>query len=312
MDVSVRNMEVLRAVLLTGGMTAASRRLGITQPAVSRIIAQVERQIGVRLFVKTGRSVTPTPEAVELGARIEDVFERVDVVHRLGRSLRNGGGRRIRIAVTPALTATLLPVPLARMRQRFPDVQVVVKMREMGAVETPTLDKDFDVCVAYNMLQLPDVISHVICSAPVVCYLPRGHRLAARSEVSAADLAGEEIISFNVGSRLGEPVEQAFAAAGLPWRPGIQTGNSTICAPLVRQGVGIAIADPFVWGSGDLDGLEVRPLTPRIALTPHVFHARSHSPSAPETCFLEELLRSAKAWVRSFEDALERQRPAAA
>jgi DNA-binding transcriptional LysR family regulator len=300
MDISVRHMEVLRAVLSYGGMTAAAAHLNLTQPAVSRIIQQIERQMGVKLFVKDGRNIAPTPEAIELGHRIDEVFDKVDIVRRLGRILKNGGGRRIRIAVTPPLAASFLPGPLARTRARFPDTVMVMKMREMGSIETPTIDKDFDVSIAYNVTRSLDVIAHTLCEVPVVCYLPSGHRLCSRSAIGPADLEGEELMSFNIGSRLGVPLEAAFQAAGLKWRPGLQTGNSFMGAPLVRAGAGIAVADPFLWNRTPLDGLAIRLFMPITLLTPQVFYKRDHVLSAPEAFLIEELLSEAKAWSDAF------------
>lgn len=300
LDLSVRYMEVLRAVLSQGGMTAAAGHLGLTQPAVSRIVAQIERQVGVKLFVKEGRNIAPTPEAIELGQRIDDVFDKVDVVRRLGRILRNGGGRRIRIAVTPPLAASFLPRPLTQMRKRFPDTVVVVKMREMGSVETPSIDKDFDISIAYNITRTLDVVSHTLCDAPVVCYLPSAHRLASLPALGPDDLHGEEILSFNIGSRLGVPLEEAFAAAGRKWQPQLQTGNSFMGVPLVRAGAGIAVADPFLWNREPLDGVVIRPFLPRITLTPQVFYRREHAISAAESFLVEELVSEAASWSAAF------------
>ncbi|MGL5114402.1 MAG: LysR family transcriptional regulator [Beijerinckiaceae bacterium] len=302
MDISVRHMEVLRAVLSHGGMTAAAAHLGLTQPAVSRIIQQIERQLGVKLFVKDGRNIAPTPEARELGQRIDEVFDKVDVVRRLGRILKNGGGRRIRIAVTPPLASSFLPGPLARTRARFPDTVMVVKMREMGSVETPTIDKDFDISIAYNITRSLDVVTHTLCNAPIVCYVPSGHPLAARIELRPEDLAEVELMSFNIGSRLGVPLEEAFQAAGLKWRPALQTGNSFMGAPLARVGAGIAIADPFIWNRAPLDGVEMRLFRPLSMLTPQVFYRREHAVSAPEAFLIKELLAEAKAWSFAFAE----------
>jgi DNA-binding transcriptional LysR family regulator len=304
MDMSVRHMEVLRAVLSQGGMTPAARQLGITQSAVSRIVQQVERQLGVKLFFKDGRNIAPTPEARELGERIEEVFYKVDTVRRLGRVLRNGGGRRIRIAVTPALSSAFLPGPLARMRRRFPETVIVIKMREMGSVESPTLEQEYDLSIAYNVFRSLDVVTYPLCEAPVACYLPEEHALAAKPFITPADLAEEDILSFNVGSRLGVPMEEAFASAGQKWRPSFQTGNSFVAVPLVRSGCGIGVADPFSFNPRSLDGIVVRPFRPTVHLKPQVYHRRNHALSEPEMFLVKELRAEAQAWSARFDEFL--------
>ena len=79
---SLRELEVFRATISAGSATSAAQRLGISQPSVSRALAQIEQRVGMILFLRQNGRLVPTAEALALNNELEDVFESLDRVRR--------------------------------------------------------------------------------------------------------------------------------------------------------------------------------------------------------------------------------------
>ena len=91
----LRHIEVFNAVMLTGSVSAAARLINVTQPAVSRILAHAELQLGFPLFHRLKGKLVPTTEAQTLYPHIERLFTQLDDVQRLANSLKGAGVRAL-------------------------------------------------------------------------------------------------------------------------------------------------------------------------------------------------------------------------
>ena len=87
MRLNMRQIEAFRAVYQTGGMTSAGQMMNITQPAVSRLIRDLEAEIGLALFVREGTTIAPTPDAASLYEEVERSFHGLDQVALFARDL---------------------------------------------------------------------------------------------------------------------------------------------------------------------------------------------------------------------------------
>ncbi len=107
MRLNLRQIEAFRAAFQTGSMTAAGDLMGITQPAISRLIRDLEAEIAIRLFDRTGGRITPTPDAVALFREVERSFHGLDRISRAAAELRGRreGALRIAASVAPSFFA---------------------------------------------------------------------------------------------------------------------------------------------------------------------------------------------------------------
>jgi DNA-binding transcriptional LysR family regulator len=298
MSLSLRAMEVLRAVLHAGTISGGARALGVSQPAVSRMIRDAERAVGVPLFTRSpGAGSTPTPELAALGRAIERVFANVEGARGLGRVLRHGAGRVVRVALTPSLAPAFLPAAAGAMRREFPHARLVVKVREPAPIEEAIIRRDFDIGLVISTRADTDMSVEPLCVAAVVCLLPPDHPLTARRAIGPADLGDVPLLSFSGEANAGVELDRAFAAEGLARDVAIETGNSHLAAPMVRAGLGVALVDPFLVGTPALAGLEVRPFLPTIAISPKIVRLRDHVPTGPEVALIEALRATATDWA---------------
>lgn len=296
MPLSLRQLEILHAVLREGTMSGAARSLRISQPAVSRGVAAAEQTLRVRLFERASGGLTPTAELEELRASLELIFQQVRVTRELGGQLRFGAGRRITLATTPAFAFGLVPRAVARLRQEFPMVEVRARMRDATAIKAAVLTREIDLGLVYNVTWIGPLESAPLAPVELVCLMPVHHPLAAGSSVGPCELAGRPLASFSRVSEIGVALDRIFEAAGAGRRElAVATGNSFMAAGFVAAGVGLGLSDPFVMETGMAAGLACRPFRPAHVLTPHVVWAQGRMLSAPESRLVEWLREAAVA-----------------
>jgi len=110
---NLRHLEIFRAVLANGSATKAARSMGISQPAVSRVLARFEQDMGLTLFKREGSGLVPTPEALLLGEEVERTCNGYDGLLRRAKGIREMGEGHLASARSPAC-------PTPRCRRSWP------------------------------------------------------------------------------------------------------------------------------------------------------------------------------------------------
>jgi len=121
-----RQIEAFRAVMLTGAMTAAAETIHVTQPAVSRLIRDLEAELGLALFQRRGNRVVPTAEAHALLVEVERSFVGLGQIRAFAGDIRSGRGGTLRIAVLPAMAAGFAPRFIADFCRGRPNLKVSI------------------------------------------------------------------------------------------------------------------------------------------------------------------------------------------
>src|SRR5680860_1373474 len=124
---NLRQIEAFRAVFLTGSMTAAGDIMGISQPAVSRLIRDLEAEIGTRLFDRKGTRISATSDAVMLSREVERSFHGLDRIARAAEEMTRARRGALKIIATPATSIGWLPRIIARFRDERPGTVVSLK-----------------------------------------------------------------------------------------------------------------------------------------------------------------------------------------
>ncbi|OLR90560.1 LysR family transcriptional regulator [Actinokineospora bangkokensis] len=240
----VRRMQVLRAVVTCGSVTAAAANLGYTPSAVSQQIAALERQAGIRLLERHGRGVRPTEAGRLLTEHAAIIGKHVAAAETALADLRAGRTGRLGVRCFATAGATLVPPALARMRERHPGVRVDLKLEDPDISVPDVLAGRADLAV---VLDLPDgvpeglALTHLL-DDPYRLVLPRGHRLAARRVVDLVDLAEEPWVGNEPLSGIcARIVRDACAAAGFTPDRVVESDDYPTCLGFVAAGVGISL-----------------------------------------------------------------------
>jgi len=283
-----RQIEIFHAVMNSGTVTEAANRLGITQPAVTASLKQIEATIGFNLFHRAGGRLHPTAEAKLLYTEAERIQDSLTVFRTMAERLKTDLTSHIRIAAPPALSHELIPEAIARFMARGSRCMVDVTTQHHGQILnglTHAAGQNY-LGLTFGTETQPGVGSITLGRAQLVAVIPSGAPLSEAGAVSLEALASCPLVGTFPGEPLGSTIESLMTAAGLTPRYLIRVHNHNVAANLAAKGVGTAIIDSitasyasscFRTGSFCIKPIEGTPDLPVTAVYSYEHPLNSHA-----------------------------------
>jgi aminoethylphosphonate catabolism LysR family transcriptional regulator len=224
------------AVAQAGGFTAAAARLNVSQPTLTAQVRLLEEQYGVELFHRIGRGVKLTGTGrrlLELTGPLAAIES--DAIHLLkdAGDLRTG---RLTLGAVGPYQATDM---LSAFGRRFPAMEVQVRFGNSETVLRELLDFRTDVAVLAHFADDPRLFGIPFSRAPVVVFVPRGHRFARRKSIRIEQLQDEPMIVREEGSTTRKAVDAALARARVKPRIVMELASREAIREAVAKGIGI-------------------------------------------------------------------------
>ncbi len=266
----LRHIEVFNAIMLTGSVSSAARLINVTQPAVSRILAHAELQLGFALFQRSKGRLTPTIEAQTLYPHIERLFAQLDEVQRLASNLKMGRSEgKLHILSVLALSYEILPRALKNFRKQHPHVAVTIDSLHSPQIVSALVLQDADLGFVFSAIAHPSLEQQHLADSRMVCVAPKGllpPKLVKKGAVSLVDLEKTPVISLDVRDPVGTSLSQACreAGVGLQSMITVQTYHSALA--LAHHGLAVALIDGCTAVSADRSKVDVLQLEPQIAV----------------------------------------------
>lgn len=285
---SLRELEILRALIHSRKTTSAAASLGVSQPAVSRAIASLEAKVGRTLFSRDGGRLVPTAEAFALEEEARPIFAALDRI----AVWPDGPAKRgvLKVAASPTLAQFLLPDIVAQFREAEPELTIQVEIGTGTSVVASVADRLADIGLVDQPASHPGVRAEPMREGVAHCLMLKAHRLAAKSSVTAVDFEGEAMIALARRFASRVQADRLFAAMGVTPRIVAEAATSAFVAELVRRGVGIALINPFPLSIGSgLEGLVARPFEPAITYTTMLLFPASGAASPAARRFADAL-----------------------
>jgi len=283
--VNLRQIEAFRAVIETGTVSRAGERLLISQPAVSKLLNNLERAIGLTLFDRRHGRLSPTPEAQLLYEEMERVFQGTVRLDRFAEQIRHLEHGSLRIGTMPALSTGFVQDIVARLVEGRERLNVAIHARSTPKIVEWLVGGYLDVGLTSHELEHPELNQLPICRQRYVCVMPRGHRLAAKKMIEPKDLEGERFISFGAESTTRRMIDQMFAEAGVRRTLTLSASMATTVCALVARGLGVALVDPLYIGEF-APQVETRPFRREIMSEIRVLLPRHRHPSIAVEAFI--------------------------
>jgi DNA-binding transcriptional LysR family regulator len=266
----LRQLRTFEQVARLGTVSGAAAALHVTQPALSRQLQRLERQVGVALFSRDGGRLKLTRAGQTFLDATLQVLATLNAAEAVADHLRAGRLRRLSIAApTTTLTDVLAPF-LASLLQSDP-VTTVEEAHYAAALDALRSHCDMAILTAPPPRQLR---SFRVAVLPVWAYLRAGHELTGREEISIADLAAERLILLEPRFRPRQLVDEALIAAGLSPVDVIECSNPQVAQALAAAGHGTAVlSDDPRFG---LDRCAIRHAGGLLTLTLHAAWRADH------------------------------------
>jgi DNA-binding transcriptional LysR family regulator len=287
----VRQLRCVEAVARHRHFTRAAEELHVAQSALSHQVRRLEDELGIALFERTSRRVTPTEAGLAIAARARRVLAEVDGAREEVDQLR--GALRGRIWIGALLGAGKLDVPglLARFSQEHLGIEV--GLREGLAADMLDYLAADEIDAAFCLLdgEVPDELTSELLGDDevVLAFSPEGAPAGAR--VGVAELAPHRIVGPRRGAAVTRVLEERFAQARTPLRLAMESGDPFLLRSLAARGFGTALLSRSLT---ELEGpaVTVRSLDPPAKLQVALVWRRERHPSPATRTFLDFVRRS--------------------
>lgn len=287
-----RHIETIHAIILTGSVTGAATRLHLTQPAISNVLRDAEERLGITLFERRGGRLIPTASADALFNEIERSFIGLESINSFASRLHKGQRSALSVASTPSFGASIFPVIAAAYTARAEKSLLSVHSRMAHHVAAQVSSGKCDLGFGLDVPDVPGVESEVIAQLPILCYLPRSHRLAQEAEIHPEQLLDEPMISMTSVEGVDPLASAAFSTCARMPESSIECPAAITACAMVSAGLGFVLFDVLPSLICDPARLVVKPFRTQSRLTYRAYRLKSKSPH-PDVMELIVLAREA-------------------
>jgi DNA-binding transcriptional LysR family regulator len=301
MALNLHHLRIFARVAELGGFSRAAVSLRLSQPAVSKSVRELERQLQTTLIDRSAGAQWLTDAGAALFTRARELFAVERVAEEELRRLRGLEGGVLRIGASTTAATYLLPRYLARFRDAHPDVRLRIFTANTRAVADSLLERRVEIALVEGPVS--DARLEIVPwrTDALVVIAPPDHPLTRKRRVSSADLASVPFIMRERGSGTRQVAEDVLAKLGVTLRVVLHLSSTEAIKQAVAAGVGLAIVSRSAIEDQvalariailDVDGLsfprdfsEIRfaghAPSPAAAAFRLLLHARAHDDTAP-------------------------------
>ena len=294
---TLRQIEVVRAIMITGTVAGAAKLLNVSAPGISRLMKHTERALRLRLFERRHGRYVPTPEAKDIFEQINGVYRKVDDLHSMLARIERGGDVEFKLGSVPSICHVMVPRAIERLRRKHPDLRIdinILKIEE--ALDYLLLGKGEIAAMSYR-LDHPGLDFVPLAMGELLCIVPEGHPLAGRDRVSASEIVAHPLIGIDPNDPYGRIMSEIFVRSGLSFEMAIKARFGTTVCALVKAGLGIAIIDQFTVAHGAMPGIVAIPIAEPTQFQTYVAIKKDKAPSLYAESFVKLLREEMNAVV---------------
>jgi LysR family carnitine catabolism transcriptional activator len=290
-NLTLRQLELFSATMRAGSFTQAAEKLRISQPALSAAIRKIETELGLTLFDRTTRSVTPTADGRHLAAVAEDLLRDFKVAMQGVADRASGLHGRLTIAVLPSVATSILPRALLQLQRKYPGIDVAIRdvMHERAVAMVADGLADFAVttriaetaALAYDEIGADRI--HMVCRDDHV--LARG-----KGPLPWRALEGHPYVAMAGSTSVRRLADAVLLQADFALQPRFEVEQIASCIALVTAGLGVTALPALTFSMFASDRLAMRPLTgPVLSRQIGVLQLKARQLSAPAQALADEI-----------------------
>jgi DNA-binding transcriptional LysR family regulator len=261
-----RQVEAFRAVMMLGSMTRAAELLEISQPAVSRLIMDLQLAVGFQLFTRRRHGTVPTEDARRLQSEVDRLFMGLDELNRRAHAIRNVEMGELRIAAPSLYGNSLLPQIIAAFLAKYPGIQIALEICPHQQVIEWLASHRCDIGLTSLPAYSAELTIDKLAARSILCVMPADSPLTAKPIIDVTDLAGVNFVSFPPDAAIRFQIDTIFDRAGVQRELRVEAGTHEAVCNLVAAGVGVSLISPFSPSVSGNPRLAFRPFNPAITL----------------------------------------------
>jgi len=292
-----RQLEAFRHVILTGTTKEAASRMFVTQPAISRLINALEEDLGFALFNRLKGRLQPTTAGIRFYEAVEQNFLGLERLDYTATRIRRSEPREVKIACTPALSATLLPVAIKAYRVHHPTIMINVDTVIVTGVLERIQQMRVDLALTLAFPPVTGIEVETLLETENYCAMPISHPLASKDIIAPEDLDGVPLLkTLPTGPLTWEDEDQIFKKAGIEPRYVTAYHTSHTGYAMIARDLCVGLMEPFAaqhWRNEVI----LRPFRPRVKLSYALAYPSPQIQSKPIIDFCEIIRETFKKWT---------------
>ncbi len=245
MAMNLRGLQLFRDIVVTGTLSEAANRSNMSHSAASRLLTQLEYQLGLTLFSRSRRALELTEHGTLFYQQISNTLDGLKEIPHIARDIASRGNRTLSIVAAAPLANGLVVPALARIYAAAGNSNCNIQVESRFAIESKVAAGGYDV----GLISLPveneivplDIVP--ILRARLCILLPRDHPLAELEEIPVDRLAEEPFVTLAAGQRWRVRLDELMGSAGYRPRILFQTGSTVVTIEMVRSGIGLTLSD---------------------------------------------------------------------
>ncbi|QIB67400.1 LysR family transcriptional regulator [Kineobactrum salinum] len=216
------------AVAHAGSFTEAANQIGLTQSAITKSIADLERELGYSIFHRTARGVVMTEQGAEFIERVKRLLDDVRELFDRGAGPKDPFAKPLRIGVCPASLEWLLAAPLAALLARHPSIKLDVAGGSFERISQLLRNGGVDVAVGFEeaFSEIGGLKREPIAALRTVLFVRKGHPILCRKKITGAILAAYDFVLPSFSRPFAVVIQALFEEHGLPWQQHVHTIDS--------------------------------------------------------------------------------------
>nr|WP_246160639.1 LysR family transcriptional regulator [Aureimonas fodinaquatilis] len=283
---NLRHLQIFRTLIQTLSVTETANLLHVSQPAVSKAMAQLQEEVGFQLFVRLNGRLKPSPDALRLLVEAERVLNQVTMFRDEVAALQEARHGRLSVAAIPALSIGLVADGIGRFMQARPKVHVELHIDMSYRIIEEVAQNRVELGYVHTEPQNSNVAFNFLGESTMVCQMHRDHRLAQKKVITPQDLRDEPLVFLDPASPPSYLIRESFAEAGIQPMVISEVNASHLAVDIVRH-VGVAFVD--VMSARDNETV-CRPYRPRIPLRIYAIYS-AHGPVSSISAACQEFVR---------------------
>ncbi len=239
----IRQLRAFVSIADEKTFTAGAKIVNVTQAAISMQIRQLEEELGVPLFTRTPRRVILTEAGEMLIGRARKILREHDTAIMEVAELAGAEYGRLRIGSASAMFATMqLPDILQKLKEKFPNAEVTVVSGTSHALVEKISHGEIDAAFVSLPVESSNIQTELLFSDEIVAIAHPKHKLAKQKVISAATLAGEQLILGERGGNTRRLIDDFFLQMGVKPNIVMELSRQSAINLMVEKNMGVGIA----------------------------------------------------------------------
>jgi DNA-binding transcriptional LysR family regulator len=273
-------------------MTLAGKILFITQPAVSRLIIELEEEVGFKLFERKKSGLLPTVEGLLLYEEVEKSLIGLKQISKTAESIKFLRKGQLRIIAMPAVTNLFLPGVVKIFWSQFPDINLEIESYPRTSVLDWIHSNQYDVGIVNLPIDDSEVCLESVFDLKMFCVIAEDHHLSKKDVLNINDLKGENFVSFPLGTYLRHEIDLLLAKNRVNCRTKLETRSQTDIYQYVKHGAGVSLVFPFnQFEHTSFPGLLFKPLNIDFKIGIAVIRSKRRKPSLATQNFIRVVIK---------------------